>query len=632
MSLSQSGTGESKGAGASDQQPGGASVRALGSSLWASFLNARTDGAFVTGWLSVLASRLPGVREAALLEPDLAAAAFQPIAVVPDPRRDLSHMVPAVEEALGSARPSIKSDGALAQLAYPVTGPGGQVRAVVAIAFAEGGEAAAQSALAEVHWAAGWLAKRVWEGRAEEEAARLERAGVALDLLALAGEFRKARPAAMAIVNTLQAKVNADRVSLGVLIGRRRSPRMRIFAQSHAAWLKRRSKAMELLETAMEEAYDQNRPVADPALPITERAISLAHHEVLSAGRTKQILTVPLHDESGPVGALTAERRRSEPAFSESDLALLESVAALIGPVIEQKRLNDRWFGGRAIDSVIHALGVVLGPRRLSWKLLAIAIAALIFAAATVQGPFRIGAEGAIRGEVQRAATAPFAGFVAEAGVRAGDRVAAGDVIARLQDDDLRLELLRHRAEIDRLGAQARAALAGYERAEVAMLEAQIAQAEAQAALTQAELDRTRIIAPVAGLVVAGDLSQRLGAPVQAGEVLFEIVPDAGWRVDIWVDERDLEYVAPGQTGRIALAGQPSDGLAFELRRVTPVAEAREGINAFRAEAHLIDPPAALKPGMTGRAKIDAGRELMVKVWTRRLVDWARLKLWTWMP
>lgn len=607
-------------------------VRSLGSSLWASFLNARSDTALVTGWLSVLASRLPAAREAALLEPDLSAGAFQPIAVVPDPRRDLSHLVPVVEEALKTGRPAILAEGATSQLAYPVTGAGGQVQAVAALAFGEGGEVAAQDALREVHWAAGWLGKRVWEGRAAEATGQLERAGVALDLLALAGEFRKARPAAMAIVNTLQARIAADRVSMGVLVGRRRSPRMRMFAQSHAAWLKRRSRATELLETAMEEAFDQNRAVATPSLPVTERAIDLAHREVLGAGRTKQILTVPLPDDAGPIGALSAERRREEPAFTEDDLALLESVAALIGPVIEQKRLNDRWFGGRIVDTILHALGVVLGPRRLSWKLLGIALIALGIAAATVQGPFRIGADGSIRGEVQRAATAPFAGFVAEASARAGDTVEEGALIARLQDDDLQLELLRHRSEIDRLSAQARAALAGYERSEVAMLEAQIAQAQAQADLTETELARTRILAPVSGLVVAGDLSQRLGAPVQAGEVLFEIVPDEGWRVDIWVDERDLDHIAVGQTGRIALAGQPSDGLAFVVERITPVAEAREGINAFRVEAELIDVPSALKPGMSGRAKIDAGRDLMVRVWTRRLVDWIRLKAWTWQP
>ncbi len=619
-------------AGSQKTEEADASVQPLGASLWASFVNARSDAGFVTGWLSVLVSRLPQAREAALLEADPAAGAFQPVAVVPDPRRDLSHMAPSVEQALASGRPAITENDDLAHLAYPVTGPEGAVRAVAVITFAEGGQAAAQAALREVHWAAGWLGRRVWEGEAAEEAARLERAGVALDLLALAGEFRKSRAAAMAIVNTLQARIAVDRVSIGILVKRRSSPRIRLFAQSHAAWLKRRSRATELLEVAMEEAYDQNRAVAEPPLPVTERAISLAHKEILSAGRTKQILTVPLVDEAGPIGAVSAERRTTETPFTEADLAMLESVAALIGPVIEQKRSNDRWVAGRIVDTVVHALGVLLGPRRLSWKVLAIAIAGLLVAAATVHGPFRVGAEATIRGEVQRAAVAPFAGFIAEASVRPGDEVSEGAIIARLQDADLQLELLRQRSEIDRLSAQSRSALAEYDRAEVAMLEAQIAQTRAQADLTQAELDRTVITAPVSGVVVAGDLSQRLGAPVQAGEVLFEIVPDAGWRVDIWVDERDLDHVAPGQSGHIALAGQPSDGLAFEVRRITPVAEARNGFNAFRVEARLIDVPSALKPGMSGRAKIDVGRELMVWVWTRRLLDWVRLKAWTWQP
>ena len=84
--------------------------------------------------------------------------------------------------------------------------------------------------------------------------------------------------------------------------------------------------------------------------------------------------------------------------------------------------------------------------------------------------------------------------------------------------------------------------------------------------------------------------------------------------------------------GVVALAGQPSDGLALTVTRITPLAEAREGANTFRVEAALDAPPQGLRPGMEGAAKLEVGEARLVWVWSRRMVDWARRTLWTWQP
>ena len=87
-----------------------------------------------------------------------------------------------------------------------------------------------------------------------------------------------------------------------------------------------------------------------------------------------------------------------------------------------------------------------------------------------------------------------------------------------------------------------------------------------------------------------------------------------------------------GMPGVVALAGQPSDGLALTVTRITPLAEAREGANTFRVEAALDAPPQGLRPGMEGAAKLEVGEARLVWVWSRRMVDWARRTLWTWQP
>lgn len=627
-SLSDSGTGTPTTPGESAAPIG------LDKSLWSSFVNARGETALLTAWLALLVNRVPAATLGVLMHPDPAAAAFVPVAIVPDPRRDLTPLGEIVGKVLASGRPASRrsGDGSVSHAALPVRRGDGPVGYVAVLELRGCADADVQAALRDMHWAAGWLAAQLWRDAAEDSHGQLERATVALDILAVASEHRALAAAAMAIVNEAQTVLRCEQISIGLVRKRKSAPRIKLLAMSYSAWFKKRSAVTEGIETAMEEAFDQHGAVSHPPIDSIARAVAVAHAEHVRTSRTSHILTVPLSDEDGPIGAMTCERRDPDMAFDEDALLMAESIAALIGPVLEMKQRNRRWFGGRLVDGLLHVLGVLLGPRHLSWKLLAVALIALGVAAATVTGPFRVQADAVLRGQEMRAVVAPFPGFIAEAPLRAGDKVNKGDVLVRLDDSDLRLEELRWRSEIDRLISQSREAQADYDRAQVALLDAQIAQGRAQLALATAELSRTRLLAPIDGVIVSGDLSQKLGAPVQLGEVLFEVAPPDRYRVDIFVDERDLPFVETRQSGRLALAGQPTEGLVFDTTRITPIAEAREGANTFRVEGLLRDTPADLRPGMEGVAKIDAGHELLSWVWSRRLIDWARKTLWTWQP
>ena len=78
------------------------------------------------------------------------------------------------------------------------------------------------------------------------------------------------------------------------------------------------------------------------------------------------------------------------------------------------------------------------------------------------------------------------------------------------------------------------------------------------------------------------------------------------------------------------LASMPGEQLAFRVSKLTPVSTARDGGNFFRVEAALLDPPGQLQPGMEGVGKIAIGEANLFWLWTRDLIDWIRLRLWTW--
>ena len=245
---------------------------------------------------------------------------------------------------------------------------------------------------------------------------------------------------------------------------------------------------------------------------------------------------------------------------------------------------------------------------------------------------YRVTADARVEGRIQRVLVAPFDGYIASQAARAGDQVSSGTVLATLDDRDLSLEHLRWTTTRQQRQAEYDQALANRDRAGINIVRAQIQQAEAQIALIEEQLARTRLVAAFDGVIVAGDLSQSVGSAVKRGEELFRIAPLDSYRVILEVDESRVTEIAPGQKGELKVAALLDRTLPYTIERITPITEAREGRNVFRVEAVLDERSEGLRPGMEGVAKTDAGRRLLIQIWTQELLHWLRLKLWAWWP
>ena len=225
------------------------------------------------------------------------------------------------------------------------------------------------------------------------------------------------------------------------------------------------------------------------------------------------------------------------------------------------------------------------------------------------------------------------AGYLSQSGFRAGDTVKKDQIVATLDMTDLRLEKLKWESARAKQQREYSEALARKERSRSRILAAQLEQAEAQLDLIDQQLARMRIRAPFDGLVVSGDLSQALGAPVERGDVLFEIAPLDDFRVMLKMDERDVGEIRPGQTGTLALSAMPSERLPIEVVRLTPISTSEDGLNYFTVETVLTDTNGhALRPGMEGVGKIEIDERRLIWIWTRKVILWFRLFIWSWTP
>jgi hypothetical protein len=94
------------------------------------------------------------------------------------------------------------------------------------------------------------------------------------------------------------------------------------------------------------------------------------------------------------------------------------------------------------------------------------------------------------------------------------------------------------------------------------------------------------------------------------------------------VPEDQIADVQIGQTGKLATASFPGVRIPFIVERIEPIARLDGERNVFKVRVQLAERPAWMRPGMEGLARIDAGKKPLGIIWTRRLVNWVRMKLW----
>jgi multidrug resistance efflux pump len=282
-------------------------------------------------------------------------------------------------------------------------------------------------------------------------------------------------------------------------------------------------------------------------------------------------------------------------------------------------------------SSLRRCLEILVGPRHPGAKLIALTIVGVIMFFSVATGTYRVAAKTVIEGAVQRITAAPFDGFIAESFVRAGDTVHAGQVLCKLDDRELKLDQARLSSEREQLERKYRQALAAQERSTMTILQAQIEQVVAMLSLVKDKLSRATLVASFDGIVVAGDLQQLLGTPVELGKTLFTIAPLDSYRVILQVEERDISHLKLGQKGELTLSGIPHRQMDFSVEQITPVSTAQEGRNYFRVEARLYNASERVRPGMEGVGKVEVDERKLIWIWTHNLVDWVRLSVWKWL-
>jgi putative peptide zinc metalloprotease protein len=239
-----------------------------------------------------------------------------------------------------------------------------------------------------------------------------------------------------------------------------------------------------------------------------------------------------------------------------------------------------------------------------------------------------------------------FEGFVEEIFVKEGDKVQPGQALARLASRDLNQDLVQAGAQLAVADATVRRAVAEDKPAEQLEAQAIAARMKKRFADAKQNVERLTLRTAFGGTVLTHDLQLHLHRQLRLNEVFCEIAPLDSMRIVIPLTEKEVRWVRQGQPVEIKTYAYPGIALhgtiaadpviliaqdmpaAFSIRRHgdVPTALDRQGKEVplertFEAEIQVDNHDGLLREGMTGRAKIAAGRYPWGRLVLQSLLD-----------
>ncbi|NJB66529.1 GAF domain-containing protein/multidrug resistance efflux pump [Desulfobaculum xiamenense] len=355
--------------------------------------------------------------------------------------------------------------------------------------------------------------------------------------------------------------------------------------------------------------------------------------EYLEGNGLESVWAMPLSDEEGQLGVLWFES--ATPGFADGGKAdLLSILANQTAVAVRNASLYQRVPFAETLGKVAER-----GQRAFAgWRKWAVAgaVALVLLLALHLVPRFRsFTGDCEVEARLGYGVFLQVAGTVAEVVVKEGDTVREGDMLARLDPAPLRLRLTQASSQlavVERKIVEARAAGSA---AEVRRLAAEREALRAEAIKAGADLGKVDIRAPRGGVVLSTGLEELVGASLPVGAELLRLAESGKLTVVVQVPEDVVMDIAVGQDvvgavrsapnlrfrGRVAHVGR-SYSLPAEAAESSGNGESGEiGREAFVAEVEVTESEVALRPGMSGKARVATPGVSVVLRQLRRVVN-----------
>jgi putative peptide zinc metalloprotease protein len=159
------------------------------------------------------------------------------------------------------------------------------------------------------------------------------------------------------------------------------------------------------------------------------------------------------------------------------------------------------------------------------------------------------------------------------------------------------------------------------------------------------QLQRTQLIMPIDGRLVTAYLDQKIGSYLKQGQTFAVAEDDRSIRAELRIAEYNVGEFVLGAAVEIKLLAYPNRPFFGKVISIEPAASAENASNATVKEPTnkltdrfvkvIVDIPnreEILKSSMTGYAKIKGSTKPLVVAFTRPIVRFIEVEIWSWLP
>ncbi len=210
-----------------------------------------------------------------------------------------------------------------------------------------------------------------------------------------------------------------------------------------------------------------------------------------------------------------------------------------------------------------------------------------------------------ISSDAEAPVVARVSGEVVEILVEEGDDVEEGQLLARLDGERLRLQMIESKANLEKTRKEYERYVQLHERGLVSASAFEGLKFDMDALNATYELKRlnynyTKIRAPISGVVSSRYI--KLGQHVMAGVAAFKITDTTKLVAYLSIPQTELSKISAGDTARLRVDAMPEVEFSAVIARISPTIDPRNG--TFRATASIENQDGDLAPGMFGRFNI----------------------------
>ena len=433
---------------------------------------------------------------------------------------------------------------------------------------------------------------------------------------------------AFTLANLLPGVIQCERCVVGLYDG---GEKLRIRAITGQDLIEPKSVMVRSLTRILDEAGKGDNPLNlthEGLEGMEEGMLREAGEEYFQEHPFKVLHVFPVKDTDRRFGVISIETARQD-AFSQTDLTFMKFVSSQAALAFKNARL----FQGIPLAKTWQWLIKVLQKAGiLSWAKKILILTAIL---AVVLVPLLVPVENRVSGQCEVLpihryyARAKTEGILKSFLVQEGSKVKTGETVALLDDEPLQKKLREVLTKRDILQANVEKYFGLGQMADYEIERLRLKEVEVEIEFLQSELKKTRILTEGSGVVITPQprFRERIGKAVNKGEELMEIGELERLRLEVAVDEKDIQFVRVGQKVLFLLNSLPEKSFEVKVREIREKAEVREMGNFFIVEADLGALEGPFKPGMKGEAKVYAGKAPLGEVYLRDMINWFRMKV-----